>query len=149
MICGTRIASTAVASGQGLPMIGKLLGHTQVQTTARYAHLAADPMKTAADQIAGTLRRRSIRPPEHLRLAPFVGRFRSAGSTVTTAPIRHRIDNARERQLGAPVGLYFLQIADRHFNGRLDPLPIIGAKVMILTRKNGRNFAADAVTGRS
>jgi integrase len=37
-------ASTAVASGQGLPMIGKLLGHTQVQTTARYAHLAADPV---------------------------------------------------------------------------------------------------------
>ncbi len=31
-------ASTAVATGQGLPMIGKLLGHTQVQTTARYAH---------------------------------------------------------------------------------------------------------------
>jgi integrase len=35
-------ASTAVASGQGRPMIGKLLGHTQVQTTARYAHL--DPV---------------------------------------------------------------------------------------------------------
>ena len=33
-------ASVAIASGQGLPMIGKLLGHTQVQTTARYAHLA-------------------------------------------------------------------------------------------------------------
>ncbi|MDQ3245705.1 MAG: site-specific integrase, partial [Pseudomonadota bacterium] len=30
-------ASTAVASGQSLPMIGKLLGHTQVQTTQRYA----------------------------------------------------------------------------------------------------------------
>jgi integrase len=28
-------ASTAVAAGQGGPMIGKLLGHTQVQTTAR------------------------------------------------------------------------------------------------------------------
>ena len=28
-------------------MIGKLLGHTQVQTTARYAHLAADPIKLA------------------------------------------------------------------------------------------------------
>ena len=41
-------ASTAVASGQGLPMIGKLLG----QTTARYAHLATDPIKTAADQAA-------------------------------------------------------------------------------------------------
>ena len=48
-------ASTAVASGQGLPMIGKLLGHTQVQTTARYAHLAADPIKDAADQVASSI----------------------------------------------------------------------------------------------
>ena len=48
-------ASTAVASGQGLPMIGKLLGHTQVQTTARYAHLAADPIKNAADQVASNI----------------------------------------------------------------------------------------------
>ena len=48
-------ASTAVASGQGLPMIGKLLGHTQVQTTARYAHLAADPVKAAVGSVAGTL----------------------------------------------------------------------------------------------
>jgi len=45
-------ASTAVAGGQGLPIIGKLLGHTQVQTTARYAHLAADPVRIAADQIS-------------------------------------------------------------------------------------------------
>ena len=49
-------ASTAVASGQGLPMIGKLLGHTQVQTTARYAHLASEPVRTAADSISKTLR---------------------------------------------------------------------------------------------
>jgi len=49
-------ASTAVASGQGLPMIGKLLGHTQVQTTARYAHLAADPVRNAADIVATSLR---------------------------------------------------------------------------------------------
>jgi len=49
-------ASTAVASGQGLPMIGKLLGHTQVQTTARYAHLAADPVRSAADSVAASLR---------------------------------------------------------------------------------------------
>ena len=33
-------------------MIGKLLGHTQVQTTARYAHLANDPIKSAANRIA-------------------------------------------------------------------------------------------------
>ncbi|MFD1510674.1 tyrosine-type recombinase/integrase [Lacimonas salitolerans] len=48
-------ASTAVASGQGLPMIGKLLGHTQVQTTARYAHLAAEPVRMAADAVAQSL----------------------------------------------------------------------------------------------
>lgn len=48
-------ASTAVASGQGLPMIGKLLGQTQVQTTARYAHLAADPVRSAADSVASSL----------------------------------------------------------------------------------------------
>ncbi len=45
-------ASNGVALGQGLPIIGKLLGHTQAQTTARYAHLAADPALAAADQIS-------------------------------------------------------------------------------------------------
>ncbi|HOT82611.1 MAG TPA: tyrosine-type recombinase/integrase, partial [Candidatus Defluviicoccus seviourii] len=48
-------ASAAVAAGQGLPMIGKLLGHTQVQTTARYAHLAADPVKAAAEQVSAVI----------------------------------------------------------------------------------------------
>lgn len=48
-------ASTAVAAGQCLPMIGKLLGHTHVQTTARYAHLAADPVKHAANQVSETI----------------------------------------------------------------------------------------------
>jgi hypothetical protein len=38
-------------------MIGKLLGHTQVQTTARYAHLAADPVKIAADLVSSELAR--------------------------------------------------------------------------------------------
>ncbi|NCP44513.1 MAG: integrase, partial [Sphingomonadales bacterium] len=32
------------------------LGHTQVQTTARYAHLAAEPVKMAADSVAQNLR---------------------------------------------------------------------------------------------
>lgn len=35
-------------------MIGKLLGHTQAQTTARYAHLAADPMQ-AAEQVISNI----------------------------------------------------------------------------------------------
>jgi len=48
-------ASTAVASGQGLPMIGKLLGHTQVQTTARYAHLTTDPVRLAVNSVSNQL----------------------------------------------------------------------------------------------
>ncbi len=37
-------------------MIGKLLGHTQVQTTARYAPLAAEPVRMAPDAVAQNLR---------------------------------------------------------------------------------------------
>lgn len=50
-------ASTAIATGHSLPIIGKLLGHTQVQTTARYAHLAAQPAMIAADSITDVLDR--------------------------------------------------------------------------------------------
>jgi integrase len=48
-------ASVAVGSGMSLPMIGKLLGHTQPATTARYAHLAADPMRAASDLVGGKI----------------------------------------------------------------------------------------------
>ena len=48
-------ASGGLLVGEGLPMIGKLLGHSQVQTTARYAHLADDPIKAAADRIASRI----------------------------------------------------------------------------------------------
>ena len=36
-------------------MIGKLLGHRQVQTTARYAHLARDSVKTSASRVAESI----------------------------------------------------------------------------------------------
>jgi integrase len=48
-------ASGGLLVGEGLPMIGKLLGHTQVQTTARYAHIADAPVKAAATRIANRL----------------------------------------------------------------------------------------------
>jgi integrase len=66
-------ASTAVASGQGLPMIGKLLGHTQVQTTARYAHLASESVKIAAESIAFDLARAIGRHLPHKGYQPEVG----------------------------------------------------------------------------
>ena len=48
-------ASRALALGESLPMIGKLLGHTQVQTTARYAHLQRDSIKASASRIADSI----------------------------------------------------------------------------------------------
>jgi integrase len=43
-------ASTAVNSGHSLPQIGALLGHTQAMTTARYAHVAANPVHAVAEE---------------------------------------------------------------------------------------------------
>ena len=48
-------ASVAASSGMGLPIIGKMLGHSQPATTARYAHLASDPVKVAAATVAGKI----------------------------------------------------------------------------------------------
>ena len=48
-------ASRALALGESLTMIGKLLGHRQVQTTARYAHLARESVKTSAARVAQSI----------------------------------------------------------------------------------------------
>ena len=39
----------------GLPILGALLGHKQPITTARYAHLANDPLRAAADRITAEI----------------------------------------------------------------------------------------------
>jgi integrase len=44
-------ASVGAGAGLGLPIIGKLLGHSQAATTARYAHLDADPLRRASNHI--------------------------------------------------------------------------------------------------
>lgn len=49
-------ASEAVMGGQSLPMVGRILGHTQAQTTARYAHLADDPLQRASERVASSLK---------------------------------------------------------------------------------------------
>ena len=57
-------ASRALALGESLTMIGKLLGHTQVQTTARYAHLARDSIQTAASRITESIGRNLLDKPD-------------------------------------------------------------------------------------
>ena len=48
-------ASRALALGEDLTMIGKLLGHRKIQTTARYAHLARDSVKESAALVAASI----------------------------------------------------------------------------------------------
>ena len=50
-----RYASRTLALGESLTMIGKLLGHTQVHTTARYAHLARASIRNAAARTTGSI----------------------------------------------------------------------------------------------
>ena len=45
-------ASLLVSSGESLPVVGALLGHTQAKTTSRYAHLLDDPLRAAAEKVA-------------------------------------------------------------------------------------------------
>jgi integrase len=48
-------ASFAAAQGASLLMIGKLLGHTQLRTTQRYAHLVNDPLRNVAETVGARL----------------------------------------------------------------------------------------------
>ncbi|MBA3666812.1 MAG: tyrosine-type recombinase/integrase [Sphingomonas sp.] len=50
-------ASVGAGLGMSLPLLGRLLGHTQAATTARYAHLAQVHVKVAADAIGAELER--------------------------------------------------------------------------------------------
>ena len=48
-------ASRALALGESLTMIGRLLGHTDVGSTARYAHLSRDAEKVAVARVGGSI----------------------------------------------------------------------------------------------
>jgi integrase len=48
-------ASVGAASGLSLPIIGALLGHKHAATTARYAHLSADPLRAANDAVGARI----------------------------------------------------------------------------------------------
>jgi hypothetical protein len=63
--------------GLGLPIIGKLLGHTRPATTQRYAHLDNDPLKKASEHIGS-------------HLAAAMGDVKAPSSNVTKITSRSR-----------------------------------------------------------
>ena len=67
-------ASILAGLGEGLPIIGKVLGHRQAQTTQRYAHVAADPVKHATERAGAAL----------------AGMFKGEAAEVVELPSRKR-----------------------------------------------------------
>jgi integrase len=51
-------ASLLVSGGASLEMIGKLLGHSQMRTTQRYAHLMDSPLRAGVDAVANIMKSR-------------------------------------------------------------------------------------------
>jgi integrase len=70
-------ASVGAGAGSGLPIIGKLLGHTQAVTTQRYAHLDADPLRRASEHIGS-------------QLASAMGEGTGQGADVVTLQVKGR-----------------------------------------------------------
>jgi integrase len=57
-------ASILASSGASLPVIGRLLGHTQSATTDRYAHLFDEPLRIATEQVGLIVSPPTQIPPE-------------------------------------------------------------------------------------
>ena len=58
------LASWQVSRGVSLAITGKALGHTNTSTTARYAHLATDPVRDANEQAASDMLKAAKAPAE-------------------------------------------------------------------------------------
>jgi integrase len=74
-------ASVGVAGGLSLPIIGALLGHKHSATTARYAHLSADPLRAANDMVGA-------------RIAAAMNRKVEAGAMAGVVALPPRKDDA-------------------------------------------------------
>ena len=72
-------ASRALALGESLTMIGRLLGHTDVGSTARYAHLSQDAEKTAVARVGGSIE------VDILRLGSSIGGIADGSKSGETA----------------------------------------------------------------
>jgi integrase len=71
-------ASLLVSGGASLEMIGKLLGHSQMQTTQRYAHLMDSPLRAGVNAVASAFKPKP-------RLVHDADRPLAAASSLSTA----------------------------------------------------------------
>ena len=87
--CRHSFASRALALGVSLPMIGRLLGHSEAQTTERYAHLAGDWVRESAVRISDSIA---------ADLLPGYSGGQNGGLPVAYGAIAHE-----DATIGAPV----------------------------------------------
>ena len=74
-------ASVGAAGGLSLPVIGALLGHKPATTTARYAHLSADPLRAANDAVGARIAaamNRKVGGTESVEVVTLPSRVRAA-----------------------------------------------------------------------
>lgn len=96
-------ASGGLQVGEGLSMIGKLLGHTQVQTTARYAHLASDPVKQAADKISERLAAALFAVSQDASVTPAITNFSKKRVGRNSKARRDRTSRSKRKQVGSAI----------------------------------------------
>jgi integrase len=75
-------ASVGAAGGLSLPIIGALLGHKHTTTTARYAHLSADPLRAASDAVGARIAAAMNRKSNTAERADVVGLQARRGGSV-------------------------------------------------------------------
>jgi integrase len=97
-------ASVAAGAGMSLPVIGKLLGHSQPVTTARYAHLAADPVRAASNLIGNEISA-AMKKRRHRTASPFdVTTTPSYPLPNCVASVSEKDNSAYRRRGNAPAG---------------------------------------------
>ena len=108
-------ASFALASGVPLEVIGRLLGHTDLKTTRRYAHLADPIAKQAAERTAGVVAELLIKTKSDQAMGEMEThgqsnrpRFFEAKTPVILAPQGQSVSNHPDRNCTSRAGQFFL-----------------------------------------
>ena len=136
-------ASRALALGESLSMIGRLLGHTDVGSTARYAHLARDAEKVAAATVGDSIEA-DILPQETVAqddrgCIAASGRIRHTGGTgFDMAKLRYTIVLSKRTVDGLSVEDKDVIIWDRELQGFGVRVYPSGAKVYLVQSRGPR-----------
>ena len=96
-------ASVGAAGGLSLPIIGALLGHKHAATTARYAHLSADPLRAANDAVGAKIAAAMSRKPGAAASADVLTLPSRRSDTTLTCTVPPLIPSSRQERTEHPA----------------------------------------------